>query len=281
MTDVRMSFLKHLEEFRKRFIVSLAAALAGFLVCYGFKEQIFTIMAHPLIKVMPDSGNLAMLNVSEGFFTYLKLAFFAGIFVASPVIIYEIWAFVSPGLYNKERRAIVPFFILSVILFIGGVLFGYFVVFPYGYKFLLNYATGQIVATLSIGWYISFAVKLLLAFGIIFQLPLLLFFLNRIGVVGVEALRKNRKFAFLGAFLVGAVLTPPDVITQAFMAAPLFLLYEMSIWMIAIFGKKKKEEEEPAEGGEKISRAGDKDKDTSTGDTAEKTDHPEDRSPAG
>lgn len=240
----RMSFIKHLEELRRCFIIALIAVGAGFLICYGFREKIFYFLARPLIEVLPEGGNLAMLNVSEGFFTYLKIAFYAGVFIASPVVFYEIWSFVSPGLYSKEKKAFVPFFFLSIVLFICGVTFGYIVVFPFGYKFLLNYARGQIVATLSIGWYTSFAVKLLLAFGIIFQLPLVLFFLNLAGIVDKNALKRNRKYAFLGAFLVGAVLTPPDVITQTFMAVPLFFLYEMSIWLIAIFGRKKPEKEE-------------------------------------
>jgi sec-independent protein translocase protein TatC len=247
MIEDRMGLIAHLEEFRKRFIRALLGVLVGFLATYGFAEQLFNILAAPLVKLLPAGSHLTMLGISEGFFTQLKLAFYAGLILAAPWVLYQIWAFVSPGLYPKEKRYFLPFFFVSIFLFMVGVVFAYFVVFPFGFEYLLTYAKGPIVATLSIEWYATFAVGFLVAFGVIFQLPLFLFFLNLVGVVTDTFLRRNRRYALLLAFIIGAILTPPDVVTQTLMSVPLFLLYELSIWLIFFFGrKKKKEEPEPA-----------------------------------
>jgi len=239
--EYRMPLTKHLEELRRRLIISIVGVLIGFLASYAFAEKVFKFLARPLIAALPEEGNLAILRVTEGFFTYLKVAFFAGVILASPVILYQLWSFVAPGLYKKEKKTIVPFVFFSVILFAIGITFGYLVVFPFGFKFLLRYASGEIQASLSIQWYVTFAMRLLLAFGAIFQMPLVMFFLARIGLVNDRMLRKNRKYALLMAFLVGAVLTPPDVFTQAMMAGPLIILFEISIWLARVAQKERYE----------------------------------------
>ena len=176
------------------------------------------------------------------FFTYLKTAFVAGIILVSPYIFYQIWLFIAPGLYKNEKKYVVPFVIFSTILFAGGSLFGYFVVFPFGFKFFMGFANEYIQALPSVKQYFSFAIKLLFAFGIIFELPVVVLFLARMGLVTSGFLRKNRKYAILLTFVMAAILTPPDVVTQCMMAGPLIVLYEISV-LIAKFAQKKESPE--------------------------------------
>jgi sec-independent protein translocase protein TatC len=171
----------------------------------------------------------------------------AGILVSSPIILYQFWMFVAPGLYTKERRMMMPIVLLSSFFFIGGALFGYFVVFPWGFKFFLGFATETIRPLPSMKEYFAFSAKLLLAFGLVFELPLVLTFLAKLGIVSVEFLKKNRKYALLLFFVGSAILTPPDVVTQVMMALPLMVLYEISIIGAKIFGKKKAETDEAEE----------------------------------
>ncbi|MGA9535536.1 MAG: twin-arginine translocase subunit TatC [Desulfobacterales bacterium] len=245
--ESKLPFTSHLEELRKRLIVCFVAVGIGFVVSYGFKEYLFQILVHPLVKVMQPGDSLIFTGLPEAFFTYLKVAFLAGLMLAAPVIIYEFWIFVAPGLYDKEKRLMLPIVFLSTFFFIGGALFGYFLVFPWGFKFFLGFATETIRPMPSMKEYLGFSAKLLLAFGLVFELPLVITFLARLGVVSVDFLKKNRKYALLLFFVGAAILTPPDVVTQIMMALPLMLLYEISIIGARIFGKKKVEEEAAAE----------------------------------
>jgi len=249
--DEKLPFTSHLEELRKRLIVCFIAVGAGFVVSFGFKEWLFKILVHPLINVMKEGETLIYTGLPEAFFTYLKVAFLAGLIVASPIILYEFWMFVAPGLYRNERRMMVPIVLLSSFFFIGGALFGYFVVFPWGFKFFLGFATDTIRPLPSMREYFGFSAKLLLAFGLVFEMPLVLTFLAKLGVVSVPFFKKNLKYAILLFFTGAAILTPPDVITQIMMALPLMLLYEISIIGAKLFGKKKPKEEkaETAENG--------------------------------
>jgi len=245
--ESKLPFTAHLEELRKRLIVCFVAVGIGFVISYGFKEYLFQILVHPLVKVMQPSDSLIFTGLPEAFFTYLKVAFLAGLMLAAPVIIYEFWSFVAPGLYDKEKRLMLPIVFLSTFFFIGGALFGYFLVFPWGFKFFLGFATETIRPMPSMKEYLGFSAKLLLAFGLVFELPLVITFLARLGIVSVDFLKKNRKYALLLFFVGAAILTPPDVVTQIMMALPLMLLYEISIIGARIFGKKKMEEETAAE----------------------------------
>ena len=236
--DEKLPFTAHLEELRKRLIVCFIAVGVGFVLAYGFKERLFDILTMPLITVMDQGEKLIFTGLPEAFFTYLKVAFLTGLMLASPVIIYEFWMFVAPGLYQRERRILVPIVFLSTIFFVGGALFGYFIVFPWGFKFFLGFATETIKPLPSMKEYLSFASKLLLAFGLVFELPLVLTFMAKLGIVSVEFLKKNRKYALLLFFAGAAILTPPDVVTQVMMALPLMVLYEISIIGARIFGKK-------------------------------------------
>ncbi len=234
-------FTEHLGELRDRLVRSFIAVGAGFAVAYFFKEKLFEILIAPLVIAMGENGNAQMIftGLPEAFFTYLKVSLLAGLIAATPVIFYEFWMFISPGLYRTEKKYIVPIVFLSVFFFILGSSFGYFIVFPYGFKFFLGFATQTIHAMPSMKEYLSFASKMLLAFGFVFELPLVLTFMARMGLVSVEFLKKNRKYALLLFFVGAALITPPDVVTQVMMALPLMVLYEISIIGARIFGKKK------------------------------------------
>jgi sec-independent protein translocase protein TatC len=240
----KIPFTEHLEELRKRLIVCFIAVGVGFVLSYGFKEKLFQILTRPLIRVMQSGDKLIFTGLPEAFFTYLKVAFLSGIILAAPVIFYEFWMFVAPGLYDKEKRLMVPVVVLSTVFFVGGAFFGYFIVFPFGFKFFLGFASETIRPLPSMREYLGFASKLLLAFGIVFELPLIITFLAKLGMVSVSFLKKNRKYAILLFFVGAAILTPPDVVTQIMMALPLILLYEISIIGARIFGKKNFEEED-------------------------------------
>ena len=238
----KLPFTGHLDELRKRLITCFIAIGIGFVASYAFKDKLFSILVNPLVSVMEAGDTLIFTGLPEAFFTYLKVALLSGIMLAAPVIIYQFWMFVTPGLYKKERRILIPIVFLSSVFFIGGSLFGYFIVFPWGFKFFLGFATETIRPLPSMKEYLSFSAKLLLAFGLVFELPLVLTFLARIGIVSVDFLKKNRKYALLLFFAGAAILTPPDVVTQSMMALTLIVVYEISIIGAKVCGKKKPEE---------------------------------------
>jgi sec-independent protein translocase protein TatC len=245
-----MTFTEHLNELRVRLVRCLIAIFIGFLACYGFAEQLFMLLMEPLITLLePSGGSLIYTGLPEAFFTHLKVAALAGLFLASPYVFYQIWMFIAPGLYEGERKYMIPIALCSALCFITGALFGYFVVFPFGFQFFLGYASEAIQPMPSVKEYFSFSTSMLFAFGLIFELPLFMLFLSVLGVVNYKTLRRYRKFAILGNFVVAAVLTPPDVVSQTLMAGPMCLLYEVGIWVSYMFGKKPKEEppEEEAE----------------------------------
>jgi sec-independent protein translocase protein TatC len=239
-TEEKSPFTEHLSELRDRLIRSAIAVSIGFCIAYFFKEKLFKILTIPLVKAIGDDKNTQMIftGLPEAFFTYLKVSLLAGIVAATPVLFYEFWMFVSPGLYRNEKKYLFPIVLLTFIFFIIGSSFAYFIVFPFGFQFFLGFSTDSIHAMLSMKEYLSFASKMLLAFGFIFELPLVLTFMARMGLVTVPFLQKNRKYALLIFFITAAVLTPPDVVSQILMAVPLMVLYEISIIGARIFGKK-------------------------------------------
>jgi sec-independent protein translocase protein TatC len=239
MDEKKLPLTAHLQELRKRLILSFIAIGIGFFVCYALKESLFDILAAPLInKVMPSGGSLIFTSVAEAFFTYMKVAFIAGLTLASPFVLYQIWAFVAPGLYQKEKKYAVPFVLGGSIFFAMGVLFGYYVAIPVAFKFLLGYATDFIKPMPSMKEYLSFSIKFLLAFGVVFEFPVVLVLLSRIGVIDAKMLARQRKYAILLIFVFAAVMTPPDIVSQVIMALPLMGLYELSILLSKFFGKK-------------------------------------------
>ena len=247
-SDDKQPFLGHLEELRKRLIACAIAIGVGFVISYIFAEKLFQILIAPLKAVLPAGDRLIFTALPEMFFTYLKVAFISGIMLVAPFIFYQLWLFIAPGLYKNEKRYVIPFVIASTILFVGGALFGYFVVFPFGFKFFISFTNEYVKALPSVKQYFGFAVKLLFAFGIVFELPVVIFFLTKMGVVTPALLRKNRKYAILLSFVVAAILTPPDVITQCMMAGPLIILYEIGILVsVSAWKKKQKKKEDDSE----------------------------------
>ena len=242
--EEKLPFTSHLEELRKRLIYSLIAVGICFVVCYAFKEWLFRILTFPLIAVLPEGSSMIFTSLPEAFFTYLKVSFFASLFLSSPFVLYQIWMFISPGLYHSEKKHAFPFVLFATIFFVGGSLFAYFVIFPIGFKFFVGFATESIRPMLTLREFLSFSCKLILAFGVIFELPIFMFFLARIGLVDSKMLSTKRKYAILITFVVAALLTPPDIVTQTLMAIPIMLLYEISIWVARLAEKKSTTVEE-------------------------------------
>jgi len=242
MTEEKISFTSHLEELRKRLIICIGAVIAGFLLSYAFSDQVFALLVRPLKAQLPHDSALIYTGLTEAFLVYLKLSFFAGIFLASPVILWEFWCFLAPGLYDHEKKYAFPFVISSTILFVAGIIFCYFIVFPTAFKFFMGYGSDSLKPLPSIKEYLSFSCKMLLGFGIIFELPIFAVFLSKIGIINEKMLRNQRKFAIVGIFIVAAILTPsPDAASQLLMALPLLVLYETSIIAVKLLGKKAEE----------------------------------------
>jgi len=249
MSDDRMPLTSHLEELRRKLIIAGVSWLVAFLACYTFAEPLFDMIATPVRAALPEGTSLVFITATEPFFTYLKIGALAGLLVSMPVIFWQIWSFVAPGLYQHEKRYIFPFVLASTLCFATGAFFGYRFVFPMAFKVLIEFGTGsgELSAMLSMGSYLSLSSKLLLAFGLVFELPVVIFFLARMGVVDHQMLARNRKFALLAAFLTGAMLTPPDVFSQTALALPFIILYEIGIIVARLFGKRRKPEEELAD----------------------------------
>lgn len=234
-----MTLTEHLEELRKRLVRCMIGIAVGFGICYGYSQELFAILMRPLVKSLPAGSHLIFTSPAEAFFTYLKVGVVAGIFVSSPFLFYQFWQFLAPGLYPEERRFIIPIALASGIFFTLGALFGYFVVFPFGFEYFMSYASDVILPMPSVKESFSFSISLLFAFGVIFELPLVIFFLARFGLVTSTWLRKQRRYAILVIFIVAAILTPPDPFTQSLMAVPMCILYEIGIWVAHFFGKKR------------------------------------------
>jgi sec-independent protein translocase protein TatC len=235
-----MSLMGHLSELRSRLVRILIIVLLGFFACYAVSDTLFGELVKPLAASMPPGSKLIFTALPEAFFVYMKVAFVASLFLTSPYIFYQIWAFVAPGLYEEERRHIVPLAAFSAFFFLSGAAFCYFAVFPIVFQFFMSFATDTILPMPSLDEYLSFALKLLIAFGFIFEMPLFAFFLARIGILTSAHLRRWRKYAILGSVIIGALLTPPDVPSQLIMAGVILVLYEASIWIMAAAQKKAK-----------------------------------------
>ena len=222
-TGGEMPFTVHLGELRGRLIRSLLAMALAFCLCYAFSERLLYFIW------LPAGRPLVFIAPTEAFFAHLKVAFLASLVLVWPYLCYQAWAFVVPGLYEKERRYMLPFVVSATFMFLLGGAFVYTLILPYGMAFLLGYGSATLVPMISVGAYISFSVRLLIAFGAIFELPVVMVLLGKLGLVTPQMLSRNRRYVIVLSFLVAAILTPPDVFTQVLMAVPLLILYEVSI----------------------------------------------------
>jgi len=234
----KMSFLDHLEELRKRLIISMAAVFIAFLVCWNYAAVIYAKLQEPLTKVLAPGDKLAFTRLTGPFFLYMKVAAFAGLFLAAPVILFQLWLFIAPGLYRHERRWAAPFIIATSTLFVLGGFFGWRVMLPATCKFFLE--TGRdFKQVITIDDYFSFSSMLCLGAGLVFETPILIFFLARLGVVTPGFLMRQWKFAVVISFIVAAIVTPtPDPVNQSALAIPMILLYFIGVGVAYLFAKK-------------------------------------------
>ena len=244
------SFVGHLTELRSRLVKSIICLFFFFVICYFFAENIYGFLVEPYAEAVKDdevNRRLIFTALQETFITYLKVAFFAAMFISSPIILIQIWKFIAPGLYKNEKRALLPYLIATPTLFLLGGMLVYYLVMPLMIKFFLSFETSAQINSLAIqlepkvNEYLSLIMRLIFAFGISFQLPVLLSLLARVGFVDSEYLKKRRKYVIIIIFVVAAILTPPDPITQIGLGIPLLILYELSILSVKIMEKKKKD----------------------------------------
>ncbi len=237
----RMSFLEHLEDLRKRILYSLLAMVVAFGVCWNFARQIYEWIQAPILQYLPEGQQLAYTRVTSPFFLYMKVAFFAGLFLAAPFILWQLWLFISPGLYKRERRFAAPFIIFSTLFFVAGGYFGYRTILPMAAKFFVEMGEG-FQQVITVDDYFSFASKLILGMGIVFETPILILFLSLVGIVTPAFLLQKFKYAVVLSFIIAAIITPtPDMVTQAALAIPMILLYVIGIGIAYVFGKKHEE----------------------------------------
>lgn len=237
LEDREMTLIEHLTELRARLIRSFLAIGLGFVITYSFSLKIFDILKKPV-------GNLVFLSPTEAFFTRLKVSFFAGFLLVLPYILWEVWGFVAIALKRHERKYALLFVISSFVFFLLGGAFGFFVILPLGLRFLLGYGLPGINPMISVGKYVSFVIGVILVFGTVFEMPLFFLFLAKLGIITPQFMTKNRPYIVLIIFILAALLTPPDVVTQVLLALPMLILYELSIVIVRIVVRKKKEKEE-------------------------------------
>ena len=263
--QIQQPLTSHIEELRSRILRSLAVFIISFSFCFFYAAEIYGFLAQPLYQALAQAGyepKMIFTALPEVFFTHVKSAFFAALVIAFPYTVNQLWLFASPGLYRSEKQLVRPLLWLTPILFLGGIVFAYYVVFPLAWSFFINFqiqgnASGALPIRLEakVNEYLSLTMTLLFAFGTAFLLPLLLYVLARIGVIDAQWLRAKRRYAIIFAFLLAAILTPPDIISQILLAIPLLFLYEISILMIRLLDKKTKRDARPSVDTTKSSRS--------------------------
>lgn len=245
--QARMSLIEHLQELRTRLIRSLIAIAIGFAVAYLVRKQLFAFLTYPIREVSGDKVMLIGTGVGEAFYTEIKVALIAGLFIASPAVFYEIWKFIAPGLYETERRLAKPFVFFATIFFVLGGYFCWAVVFRVGYRFFLDqYATIGVTPTIRISEYLAFSSKLLLAFALTFEMPIFSFFFTKLGMIDYKMMFSYWRYAIVVIFVVSAILTPPDMISMLLLAIPLTLLYVISVGVAWMFRLKPAQPPAPA-----------------------------------
>lgn len=231
----------HLADLRARIIRILIILLIGFAACYGFSEKIFNVLRAPMMPYLPaGTTGLYYTGVFEKFIAHLKVSFLAGVFLTAPFWLYQIWRFIAPGLYAREKKYITGFLFSGVLLFIGGALFAYLIALPFAFKFLLSYGGDADKPLITISEYLDFTLKCYLGFGVMFELPVVLSFLGMMGVIDAQFLRKNRRWAILFIAVAAAIITPPDAISMMALLVPLWFLYEISIFIVGMLSNSQK-----------------------------------------
>ncbi|MCD6133095.1 MAG: twin-arginine translocase subunit TatC [Deltaproteobacteria bacterium] len=232
--------LEHLEELRYRLILIIVGIIIALCITYPFSKNLLHILISPLLITLPKGSHIVFTGLTEAFWMRVQISLVAAVFLSSPWSFLQTWLFVKPGLKIEERRIAIPLITSLTVFFISGAFFAYKLVFPYAFKFLLSYGGGELMPLPGIKQYISFALKLIFAFGIVFEMPIVSFFLSRLGLIDAKTLIKKADYAILIIFIVAAIFTPPDVFTQLLMAGPLILLYGLSIVVAAIFSTRKR-----------------------------------------
>lgn len=234
-----MTFLEHLEDLRKRLFYSFVALFIGFIPGWIFSKEIYAILARPVTQYLPVGTKLAFTTLTAPFMLYMKVAFLASLFFMSPFVFLQIWYFVAPGLYRKEKKYAVPFVLMTTFFFSLGAVFAYFIVFPWACRFFLTLGR-EFQPVITVDQYFGFALKVLLGIALVFELPTLVFFLSKMGLITARWMVKNFKYAVLLIFIIAAVITPtPDVITQSIVAVPMLVLYGLSILIALVVGRGK------------------------------------------
>ncbi len=238
MDDPQATFITHLVELRERVLRALLAVILIFVGLFHWSNQIYSLLARPLLRTLPKGGQLIATEVTAPFFVPMKVTLMAAFLLALPYVLYQLWAFIAPGLYVHEKRMALPLVVASVLLFFCGMSFAYFIVFPVVFGFISSVTPTGVAMMTDIGKYLDFVMTLFLAFGVTFEVPVVVVVLVRIGVVSVAKLREIRPYIIVASFVVGAIFTPPDVLSQTMLAVPLWLLYEIGVLVASVMMRR-------------------------------------------
>lgn len=237
MEDSQETFLSHLVELRDRLIRALIAVIVVFLALVNWARDIYTLLAAPMLAALPEGGHMIATDVAGAFFVPMKVTLMVAFLIALPYVLYQAWAFVAPGLYQHEKKLALPLLLASVVLFFVGMAFAYFIVFPTVFGFINKFAPEGVAVMTDIDKYLSFVLTTFLAFGVTFEVPVVVIVLVRVGLVSIEKLKEIRPYVIVGCFIVGAIFTPPDILSQFMLAVPMWLLYELGIVFARFIGK--------------------------------------------
>ncbi|WP_024792255.1 twin-arginine translocase subunit TatC [Candidatus Ruthturnera calyptogenae] len=256
MTNKEMTFVQHLVELRNILLHSIIAILIIFIGIFPFANEIYSFIAAPIINVLPENTNIIAINVISPFLTPLKMSLIIAVYVAMPYLLYQIWSFVAPALYKHEKQMILPLVVSSTILFYTGLLFSFYIVFPVIFGFLSSVAPNIVDLTPDIQYYLDFVLKVSFAFGVAFEVPIATILLIMFGITTVDKLKSNRPYAIIGAFILGMLLTPPDIISQTLIAIPMWLLFETGLIFAPLFkqNKQKISDKPPPNSSKKFSK---------------------------